>query len=291
MLLIKYELLTRRMVKTGSVVLLVALMTSCGAAKIAYNSLDIIIPWFLDDYVSFNETQEQAIATILNQQLEWHRETQLPGYIQLLDKIQQDAKINVNKDQVTGYYNTTQNMWRTMAVRLTPDVATVLATLDDEQVKELIDSLKYENEELKSEFVDQSPEELQEGRIDRMIDRFERWLDELTPQQEKAVIAWSHELKPISEYWFENRMHWFNEFRVSLNLRKNEAQFYNSLHRLFVQYENLQTPAYVTALNYNKEKTINLIITIEQQLTDEQRVYLIKEIEDIKHDLIDLNGA
>jgi len=285
----KHEI-THSLIKIWAVALVIILMTSCGAAKIAYNSLDIIIPWFLDDYITFDETQEHKIASMLSQQLEWHRTTQLPGYINLLDEIQEDIKSDVSKEQVIGYYNTTQKMWLVMVIKLTPDIANVLTTLEDDQVKEMFQSLEYENEKLESEFVDLSIEEMHEGRIERMNERFERWLDELTSQQQKAIVAWSYELKPINEFWLDNRAKWYNEFKTSLSLRDNYRPFYNKLHHLFVYYEDLRTEAYISALKYNQEKTIDLIIDVEHQITDEQRKYLTDEIEDIKQDLIELNN-
>jgi len=286
----KQREIIRSIIKIWTVALLIILMTSCGAAKIAYNSIDIIIPWFLDDYVSFDETQEHKIASLLSQQLEWHRTTQLPGYINLLEEIQEDIKSDVSKEQVNGYYNTTQKMWQIMVIKLTPDITTVLATLEDDQVKEMFQSLEYENKKLETEFVDLTIEEMHEGRIERMNERFERWIDELTPKQQKAIVAWSYELKPINEYWLDNRVKWFNEFKTSLNLRNNYRTFYNKLHHLFVDYEDLRTEAYISALKFNQEKTIDLIIDIAHQITDEQRKYLNDEIEDIKQDLIELNN-
>ena len=282
--------LTRSLIKIWTVAFAIILLTSCGAAKIAYNSLDIIIPWFLDDYVTFDETQEHKIASMLSQQLEWHRTTQLPSYIKLLDDIQGDIKTDIAKEQVIRYYKTTEKMWQIMVVKLTPDIATILATLEDDQVKEMFQSLRYENDELKSEFVDLTVEEMHEGRIERMNDRFERWLDELTPQQHQAIVAWSHELKPINEYWLDNRVKWFNEFKTSLSLRDNYRPFYNKLHHLFVDYDDLRTEDYISALKYNQEKTIDLIVDVQHQITAEQRKYLNDEIEDIKQDLIELNN-
>jgi len=283
--------LTRRLINIWSVLCVFVFIASCSTAKITYNSLDIIIPWFLDDYVTFNETQEHQIAAMLSQHLEWHRNTQLPGYVELLGEIQQDIQADVSNQQLLGYYTSSQKLWQTMVIQFIPDIATVLATLDDDQVKELFDSMEYHHEEMKSKYVDLTPDEMHEGRIDRMKDRFERWLDELTPQQEKAINVWSHELKPINEYWHKNRLQWNNQFKLNLEQRNKPTQFYTNLRRLFIDYDSLRSSAYVSALNYNQEKTINLIIDIQHQISDEQRNYLVAEIEDIKQDLVDLNKS
>ena len=266
----------------------IIVLSSCGT-RFAYNSLDLIIPWFISDYVSFNDEQDNLLDKALAQHLQWHRVTQLPLYIKFLDDIQNDVQTDITYAHVNQYYERSQQLWKNLVTQITPDIIKLLKTVNEAQIAELSLTLEEQNDEHRSEFVDLTNEELHEGRVERMKERFERWLDELTPEQEKRIELWSHELRPINQFWLDNRVQWISLFKSSLKVRDQYQPFHDQIYTLFMNYDQMRAPEYVTALNYNQEQTIRLIVDVENNLKDSQRQYLIKEVNNLKHDLIKLN--
>ncbi|MCP3673424.1 MAG: hypothetical protein GY829_02975, partial [Gammaproteobacteria bacterium] len=47
-------------------------ITACMGVKFTYNNLDWVIPWYLDDYLSLNDQQEEVFDSQLEALLLWH---------------------------------------------------------------------------------------------------------------------------------------------------------------------------------------------------------------------------
>ena len=75
-----------RLAKRISVVLAALLQTGC-ALKFMYNQLDWLIPWYVDDYISFDPAQEVLFDARLEQYLRWHRQEQLPQYADFFESV------------------------------------------------------------------------------------------------------------------------------------------------------------------------------------------------------------
>mgnify|MGYP006205797091 CR=1 FL=1 len=76
-----------RWLKHIAVVLAVTLaLGACSRVGLAYRNLDVIIPWTLSDYLDMNAGQKRWFNDTLQQHLAWHCTTQLPGYLDWLDR-------------------------------------------------------------------------------------------------------------------------------------------------------------------------------------------------------------
>ncbi|GIR70157.1 MAG: hypothetical protein CM15mP74_14080 [Halieaceae bacterium] len=61
-------------------------VTACSATQFIYNRVDILVRWYLDDYVSLDRDQRARFDQRLEVFLEWHRSEELPSYVVLLDE-------------------------------------------------------------------------------------------------------------------------------------------------------------------------------------------------------------
>ena len=65
--------------------LILCLVSGCSATQFIYNRVDIVIRWYLDDYVSLSRDQQAQFDERLDDLLSWHRQEELPSYVTLLD--------------------------------------------------------------------------------------------------------------------------------------------------------------------------------------------------------------
>ncbi len=70
-------------------VLAACLLQACSTVKITYNQAHELAYWYLDGYVDFNASQSLLLKEELAKLQTWHRQTQLPGYIETLQKLKQ----------------------------------------------------------------------------------------------------------------------------------------------------------------------------------------------------------
>jgi len=89
-----------RLLKVLSICLGFALMLgACSRIDLAYRNLDRLVPWSLGDYLDMNREQKTLLDDRLRQHLAWHCQTQLPGYLDWLDRLRTMVADNQVTDQ------------------------------------------------------------------------------------------------------------------------------------------------------------------------------------------------
>jgi len=134
----------RRKIGLGILLLLSMLVGSCTNSRLVlrplYNSLDDQLQKQMLSYGEFDDAQKQAISGLLDHFHVWHRQSQLPHYAALSANVSESLRNRktVSLETIQAWSRSfTQHastLGRCSPVYLAGDV---LATLDDQQVKEL----------------------------------------------------------------------------------------------------------------------------------------------------------
>jgi len=270
--------------------LLVVLLTlslvlaGCNRVGLAYRNLDVIIPWTLNDYLDMNARQKSWFNDTLKEHLAWHCTTQLPGYLDWLDRLQQ----MVDNNQITDVALQARTVEAKQAIaevarEITPSAIELLQGLDDQQVKDMGEALakdlrKRQNEYLKPPLAQQIKE-----RAERMSKRLDAWMGPLSPSQQNRVTAWSIALGAQNQEWIGNRAHWQAQFIDALQQR-HSADFPQKIQQLLVDRESLWTPQYRTAYAQTEAAARGLIIDLMAESTAQQRQTLTQKIGKVRSD-------
>ena len=270
--------------------LLVVLLTlslvlaGCNRVGLAYRNLDVIIPWTLNDYLDMNAGQKSWFNDTLKEHLAWHCTTQLPGYLDWLDRLQQ----MVDNNQVTDAALQARTVEAKQAIaevarEITPSAIQLLQGLDDQQVKDMSDALakdlrKRQDEYLKPPLAVQIKE-----RAERMSIRLDAWMGPLSASQQNRVTAWSIALGEQNQEWIGNRAHWQAQFIDALQQRRS-ADFPQKIQQLLVDRESLWTPQYRTAYAQTEAAARSLIVDLMAESTQQQRLKLTQKINGVRSD-------
>ncbi|MDQ0702568.1 hypothetical protein QF043_001360 [Pseudomonas sp. W3I7] len=270
--------------------LLVVLLTlslvlaGCNRVGLAYRNLDVIIPWTLNDYLDMNAGQKSWFNDTLKEHLAWHCTTQLPGYLDWLDRLQQ----MVDNNQITDAALQARTVEAKQAIaevarEITPSATQLLQGLDDQQVKDMGEALakdlrKRQNEYLKPPLAQQIKE-----RAERMSKRLDAWMGPLSPSQQNRVTAWSIALGAQNQEWIGNRAHWQAQFIDALQQR-HSADFPQKIQQLLVDRESLWTPQYRAAYAQTEAAARGLIIDLMAESTAQQRQTLTQKIGKVRSD-------
>ncbi len=171
------------MVKKIGLALALLWLVGC-TNQIAYNHLDWLVSWYVDDYVELNTEQEEQLQTSLNDLLIWHRQVELPLYHNQLS----DLLVDVNAGGMSA------PVWLNHIVQIREHISRVrnkatlrltqlAAGLSEQQVNELFDNLQSKGEASKEEFNDLSDEEVYEQRFEKLYDTFDGYLGSVSEQQ------------------------------------------------------------------------------------------------------------
>lgn len=270
--------------------LLVVLLTlslvlaGCNRVGLAYRNLDVIIPWTLNDYLDMNAGQKSWFNDTLKQHLAWHCTTQLPGYLDWLDRLQQ----MVDDNQVTDAALQARTVEAKQAIadiarEITPSAIQLLQGLDDQQVKEMNDALAKDLRKRQDEYLKPPlPQQIKE-RAERMNKRLDAWMGPLSASQQSRVMAWSTELGDQNTAWIGNRAHWQAQFIDALKQRQS-ADFPQKVQQLLVERESLWTPQYRAAYAQTEAAARSLIMDLMAQSSEQQRIKLTQKIDGVRSD-------
>ncbi len=128
----------RWLTRSAMFITLLLTLTACSRIGLAYRNLDLIIPWTLNDYLDIRGAQKDWFNERLKDHLTWHCTTQLPGYLDWLDRL----KTMVQTDQVTdeALQQRTQEAEAAIAEtarEITPSAIELLQGLNDDQVDDM----------------------------------------------------------------------------------------------------------------------------------------------------------
>ncbi|MBA2923278.1 hypothetical protein G9Q84_10270 [Pseudomonas sp. P7] len=270
--------------------LLVALLTlslalaGCNRVGLAYRNLDVIIPWTLNDYLDMNAGQKSWFNDKLKEHLAWHCTTQLPGYLDWLDRLQQ----MVDENQVTDSALKTRTAEAEQAIadvarEITPSAIELLQGLNDQQVKEMNDALAKDLRKRQDDYLKPPLTQQIKDRAERMNKRLDTWMGPLSASQQNRVTAWSVALGEQNQEWIGNRAHWQAQFIEAVQQR-HSAEFPQKMQQLLVDRESLWTPQYRAAYAQTEAAARSLIVDVMAESTPQQRLKLTQKIDGVRSD-------
>ena len=259
-------------------------LAGCNRVGLAYRNLDVIIPWTLNDYLDMNAGQKSWFNDKLKEHLAWHCTTQLPGYLDWLDRLQQ----MVDTNQVTDAALQTRTAEAKQAIadvarEITPSAIELLKGLDDQQVKDMNDALAKDLRKRQDEYLKPPLEQQIKERAQRMSKRLDAWMGPLSASQQNRVTAWSIALGEQYQEWIGNRAHWQAQFIEAVKQRQS-PDFPQKMQQLLVDRESLWTPQYRTAYAQTEAAARSLIVDLMAESTVQQRLKLRQKIDGVRSD-------
>ena len=259
-------------------------LAGCNRVGLAYRNLDVIIPWTLNDYLDMNAGQKSWFNDTLKEHLTWHCTTQLPGYLDWLDRLQQ----MVDANQVTDAALQARTVEAKQAIaeiarEITPSAVQLLQGLDDQQVKEMNDALAKDLRKRQDEYLKPPLAQQIKERAERMSKRLDAWIGPLSASQQQRVMAWSVALGDQNNAWIGNRAHWQAQF-IDAVQQRHSADFPQKIQQLLVDRESLWTPEYRAAYAQTEAAARGLIIGVMAESSVQQRLKLTQKIDNVRSD-------
>ena len=278
-----------RWLKCLAVIITLSLaLGACSRVGLAYRNLDVIIPWTLSDYLDMNGEQKSWLNERLKEHLSWHCTTQMPGYLDWLERLQTMIATNqVTDDALKARTAEAERAIAETAREITPSAIELLQGLDDNQVAEMNEAFAKDQRKRQERYVKPPLDQQIKQRGERMVKRLNEWLGPLDPSQQQRVMAWSNALGDQNTQWIANRVHWQKQFSAAVAQRQ-APQFPQRIETLLVNRESLWTPAYRQAFANTEAQARALFVDLMAQSTPQQRERLLTKIEGVKKDFSDL---
>ena len=176
-----------RIISLSAVFILAGLLQACSAVKIAYNQAPDLAYWYFDGYVDFTGAQSLQVKEDLVKLQAWHRQTQLPGYIDTLAKLQRLMPSDISSSQACEVFSEVQKKLVLVSIQAEPALAALAASLGASQLRQLERKFATGNADYRENFLDDTPKAMRSKRYKQAVNRAEMLYGRLDEKQLQRV--------------------------------------------------------------------------------------------------------
>lgn len=258
---------------------IIAVVSAC-SIKTLYNQLDYMIPSYVEGMVSLDDMLEEKVEQRTLVLINWHRNTQLKQYADLLRVYQQDFGPQLNEQRVLQHMATMETLWQPLEVKLQEEMASLLPLLNDDQLEELFDSIEDKNEDFYDDYVDLDDEELIEAYIDSLQDNYESWLGEITEQQERDIEKAAYKFHSSAALRLQHRKNWQHGLREILESPDVPEIKSERLRTFFKEFNAEPNVKLAAADEANKHAVAWITVKLVHAANTEQKEYFMNKTDD-----------
>ena len=266
------------------VVVFIIFLTSC-SSKLAYNNLDWWVYWYMDDYIELKDEQEEKFDAHLQNWLSWHKKSELTRYkAQLEDIRKQIQNDTLNSSIVYNNLELARSHWERVRDEVSPELAAIAKTLDDEQVVTLFAALEKDNkeeEEERQEALEKSEAERLKDRIERIQETISERIGDLSKEQKQIVSTYAQQFISTGDAWIKYRRNIQNAARKLFVSRKQNERFEQELVSLMQNPDNYKSDVYKQSSAHNMTVTATLLAEIFSTLSEKQRQTLVENVDEL----------
>lgn len=269
----------------------VLLLGGC-STKFAYNNINWLVYWYLDDYIELNSEQEDMFDAMLIDWMKWHRQHELPKYeAQLADIIAVIKSKNISAQSIASHRERAREHWVRARAHVAPDLVELGSTLSQEQIIYLFANLEKQNVEDEEEMAETSSLSKEE-RVKKWIKRNQKgirnWLGNLSDEQKNFIATFYDRFESTGSHWLAYRRAYQQQLRQVFAREGRGELFAEKLHELIVNPEQYRPEEFVQTLELNTQASTQYLMGVMEMASDKQIDHLLEEIFDLKDDVVSL---
>ena len=265
--------------KAVFIVALVVMAASC-SVKTTYKQLDYLIPSYVEGMVSLDSMLEEKVEQRTLVLINWHRNTQLHQYAKWVRVFQHDANDQLTEEKLLQHIATLDSFWQSLSLKVNEEMVRLLPLLNAEQRKELFSNITEKNAEFREEYVAVDNDERIVQYTDRMVDNYEKWLGNLTDEQESEVKQAAAKMQATAGLRLKGRQQWQRSIQRILDTNDSATQKAASLAKYFTDFNSQDNVAMNMIEKKNRQLLARLTVQIVHSMTDDQNAHFVSRTND-----------
>ncbi len=245
------------------------------STSFTYNQLDWLIPWYMGSYVDLNSEQKELLKIRLDPLLSWHREEELAGYIEFLDRIEMDLKEPVAPETVRSWMSEVRQAVDRIEFRLLQLSLEMGESMNNEQIADFKTSLMDKQQEYRDEYLKRNDKDYTEDNYKRLSKNLRRFSGKLNKEQKQTLQRAAESMRRFDIPWLEDRELWLENIKELLDRKPGWQQAIVDSYR---QRDENRSKEYQMTLEHNIQVLSESISEILSNLDDKQRSRFIKKI-------------
>ncbi|MCX2790038.1 DUF6279 family lipoprotein [Vibrio sp. Sgm 5] len=265
----KFKSLSNKAVRYGFVLISIVLLAGC-AKKFLYSNIDWVVIEYLDDYVSLDGEQESLLEERILLLADWHKEEELPLYIDHLKQLESLNKDNVTLESLQANRDQMRDHYQRLVSKAAPDLFSLSMQLDTKQESEFVDSVKERYKERDEKYAEKTEQELREIVLENTEEWMEEWLGKLSNQQKVRAKQLSKEVIINSPLWRDYRSSIIQELEYLFENKTNTVVYQQVFMKLLFEPESYYSDQLRDNIDRNIELTDQFTLDISQSMSDKQ---------------------
>ncbi len=259
-------------------VLLVPLLLSGCGVKLVYNNLDRIIPWVADDYIKFDDRQEEYFDAELASILYWHRTTQLPEYALALRRFDADVADGLTLEELLIMEEQVLEASHLMRARFVPMATEILYSTTPPQLLDIKRRFDRRNAKYLKPIAKLDIEgERQRWRRD-FQDGFEFFVGRASPEQRERIAKVATVYVPEERMWIEYRERWQHSVFALMDLELSYPELLLRVREMVGRRDRWYGEEYDEVMQRNESLYRSLAIDLTDSLSERQQRSLSKRL-------------
>ncbi len=288
-----------RLSRIISLLVLASVLQACSAVKIIYDRAPDLAYWYLDGYLDFTDAQSLQVKDELVKLQAWHRKTQLPDYIDALQKLQLQMSSEMDGAQVCAIFSELRRKLITVSGQAEAAALALAGTLEARQLTQLERKFSAENADYKANFLEGRPQSRRDKRYKRAVERAEMLYGRLGEEQlvlvGKAIDESGFDAAVIYAERLRRQRDASESLRTLLQNRSSQtlapAQAQSIMRGLFERTINSPDNRYRIYIEKFTQHSCTAFASLHNSTTATQRTKARKTLNAHEQDLRALTGA
>jgi hypothetical protein len=149
------------------------LLAGCSAVKLGYSQLPEIAYWWIDSYIDTTDAQSRRLRAELDELAQWHRSTELPQIVLMLQKMQRLAPGPISPAQACTEFEGVRERFHALAARSEGLVLWLAPSLSPAQIDHLAAKYAKTNTAWEADWQRGTPEDSLKRRLKQAVERSE----------------------------------------------------------------------------------------------------------------------
>ncbi|WP_163133208.1 DUF6279 family lipoprotein [Agarivorans sp. Alg241-V36] len=260
------------------ILILSGLLSACGM-RFVYNNLNWLAYWYIDDYIEMNSEQKAVFKPMLKSWLTWHRHEQLPVYLAQLQLFHAQINGGISQQQLLEQVAAWQEHYRVLAGHVYLDVAQLAQTASSQQLSDFMAKLAEQREDSDRQ------QSHYDYRIEHISNSVERWLGDVSPQQQQVIEQLANQLIDTRADWHNVQSRWQQYLAYSLSGQSKSENFEQEFYVLMVNSESLWPPGLAERFYRNRQLWAQGMSEVLALANKQQKRHILAKIDAYIEDL------
>ncbi|MEJ2576205.1 MAG: DUF6279 family lipoprotein [Gammaproteobacteria bacterium] len=256
-------------------------LAGCSATRLFYSHLDWLAFQALDERFGVRTDQADWVEHRLDVLHRWHRQTQLPAYRETLDALSARFADGLTATDLHWLEARIERHRRALVERIVPELAVFMADLDAAQ-RERYAAVTEEQLAEAAEPLALEPKARVAERLEQFVERIEPWTGDLTRAQRRGLEGDVARQPDLLAPWLDQRRQRRDALLDLLARQPEPAQIENLLFGWWRDLDRAYPPDYVIARHAARDQLFELLVRLDDRLSDEQRERVQAKLNDYR---------